>query len=361
MNLKYRYWLAKIKGLSSDKKVKLVKMIKSAERIYYIEETKLSKTELLNKKDISAITKARKECDIDGEYKDFLNYGIKLITYDMDEYPDKLKNIDYPPYALYVKGNLPDKDKKAIAIVGARKSTPYGEKYALQYGRFLGENDIPLISGMAKGIDCFGQRGCVSANGKTYAVLGSGPDICYPKENIGLYNDILENGGGIISEYHPGTPPLSRNFPARNRIISALSDAVLVMEAKVKSGSLITADMALEQGKDVYALPGQVDNVLSEGCNRLIYQGAGILLSAKQLMSELDILDTKYDVNTVKNEKCLENEEKLLYSRLTLYPKDISCLIEETGMNADTALRNLVSLQIKGMVKEISYNYYVRT
>ena len=359
--MKYRYWLAKLKGVSASKKIELIKLKGTAEKIYYIEETEFTKILFLDKKNISAITNGRKNFDLNGEYEKFFEMGVKLITYDMEEYPKRLKNIACPPYALYVKGSLPLEGQKAVSIVGARNCTDYGQKYALKYGEFFGENNIPLISGMARGIDSFGQRGCVNAGGKTYAVLGSGPDICYPKENTGLYNDILESGGGIISEYHPGVPPVSKNFPARNRIISGLADAVLVMEAKIRSGSLITADMALEQGKDVYALPGPVNSLLSEGCNRLIYQGAGILLSEKQLIDELGILSTKFATKAVKNKKYLENEENLLYSRLTLYPKDISCLIEETGIKADVAVRSLVSLQMKGIVKEVSRNYYVRT
>ena len=358
--LKYKYWFAKLKGISSMKKIKIIEEYITAEAVYYIEETQLKNLMYLNKKDIACIINGRKECHVKEEYEKFTEMGIKLITYDMEEYPERLKNISSPPYAVYLKGNMPDADKKSIAIVGARKCTAYGEKYAEEYGRFLGENDIPLISGLAKGIDSFGQRGCVSAGGRTFAILGSGPDICYPKENLGLYKDILESGGGIISEYHPGIQPVANHFPARNRIISGLADAVIVMEAKIRSGSLITADMALEQGKDVYALPGPVNSLLSEGCNRLIYQGAGILLGKKQLIDELGILATKFDVKTVKNKKQLEKEEKLLYSRLTLYPKDIGSLIEETGIKADVALRSLISLQMKGIVKEVSRNYYVR-
>ena len=359
--MKYRYWLANLIGVSSNKKIELIGKFSSAEAVYYIEETQLKQLEILKKDEISKIIKSRKEVDIEKEYNEFLKYGIGFISYDMEEYPKRLKNISSPPYALYVKGNLPDNDKISFAIVGARMCTPYGQHYALEYGRFFADNDFPVISGLARGIDCFGQRGCVDNGGKTYAVLGSGVDVCYPKANIGLYNDILENGGGIISEYPPGTQPLGKNFPARNRIISGLSDVVIVMEAKIKSGSLITADMALEQGKEVYALPGPVNSLLSEGCNRLIYQGAGILLSPKQLIEELDILATKFKTKTVKIKKQLENEEKLLYSRLTLYPKGINSLIEETGLKADVALRTLVSLQIKGMIKEVSRNYYVRT
>ena len=358
--MEYKYWFANVKVITRGKKIRLIDRFKTAKAIYYIEETGLRSCGFLNDKEIQEFITCRKAADIKEDYKEFEKKKIRLITYEMDEYPSKLKDISTPPYALYVKGQLPDESKKSASIVGARDCTPYGETYALSFGKFFGENDIQVISGMARGVDSFGHRGALNGKGKTFAVLGCGVDICYPRENIGLYTDILDNGGGIISEFPPGTNPLANNFPARNRIISALSDIVLVMEAREKSGSLITADMALDQGKDVYALPGPINSDLSAGCNRLIYQGAGILLSRKQLIEELDIIATELTEKTVKIEKCLENEEKLLYSRLTLYPKDISALIEETGINADIAVRTMVSLQIKGIVREITRNHYVR-
>ena len=359
--MEYRYWLSTLKGISAAKKIHLINYFKTAKDIYYIEETKLKESKILNDKELKAFRLHKSNMNVQREYKELLDKEIRIVTYDMAEYPEKLKDITSPPFALYVKGSLPSQDKKSVAIVGARECTPYGDKYAISYGKCLAKNDVQVISGMARGIDSLGHRGSIDGGGKTFAVVGCGADICYPKENIGLYNDIIENGGGIISEYIPGTSPLAKNFPARNRLISGLSDAVIVIEARVRSGSLITADMALEQGKDVYALPGPVNSDLSEGCNRLIYQGAGILLSEKQLIEELGIVATKLNEKTVKNKKCLENEEKLLYSRLTLYPKDISCLIEETGLNAEIAVRTMISLQIKGIVKEIYHNHYVRT
>ena len=163
-----------------------------------------------------------------------------------------------------------------------------------------------MISGLARGVDGMGQRGALMGKGRTFAVLGSGVDICYPREHMGLYVDILDQGGGILSEYPPGTPPLPRNFPPRNRIISGLSDAVLVMEARVKSGSLITADLALEQGRELYALPGPVNSELSSGCNRLIQQGAGILLSPEMLLDEWNLPVPKPGTGSLKIKKCLK-------------------------------------------------------
>ena len=220
-----------------------------------------------------------------------------------------------------------------------------------------------IISGMARGIDGAAGRGAINADGCTYAVLGSGVDVCYPRENRGLYVDI-QKSGGILSEQLPGSPPLQGNFPRRNRIISALSELVLVMEAREKSGSLITADFALEQGKEVYALPGSVTSPLRRGCNALIRQGAGILISAEAYVVELKTMGNlrkNFAKRSDKNKKMLESTENILYSCLGLYPRDISSLLEETALAPAALMELLVSLQLKGYVKEISKGHYSRT
>ncbi|MGN1267644.1 MAG: DNA-processing protein DprA, partial [Dorea sp.] len=182
---------------------------------------------------------------------------------------------------------------------------------------------------------------------------------CYPKEHFGLYMDI-QNRGAVISEQPPGEKPYASYFPARNRIISGLSDIVLVIEAKEKSGSLITADMALEQGKDIYALPGPVTSPLSQGCHRLISQGAGILISPQELLKNMNLLNGKAVTEFVENKKVLESPENMVYSCLDLFPKGIHTLIAETGMQPEQVIWELISLQLEGKIKEISKNYYVR-
>ncbi len=356
----YEYWLATIRHLSDQKKIYLRKQIGTGKELYYIEERRLQKHTYLTQRDIMAIREARKNINLEKDYEVLEKKNLRFIPFYSDEYPDKLKEIASPPYALYVRGHLPNPDKKAVAIVGARSCTRYGEKYAMEYGEKLAQNGVQIISGMARGIDGAGQRGAINGGGYTCAVLGSGPDICYPKENKGLYLDILERKGGILSEFAPGTVPIPSNFPRRNRIISAFSDVVLVMEARLKSGSLITADMALEQGKDVYALPGPVDSVLSQGCNKLIFQGAGILLSPKSLLEELGVITHIMQEKTCKNIKELETTEDMVYSRLDLFPKSMANLLEETNLSADKLMETLVSLEIKGYIKEVSKNYYIK-
>lgn len=360
--MKYEFWLACIKGLSAHKKIRLRGCMKTAEAIYYIEETQLQKFEFLNENDRNKIMQAQKSSDFRTDYEKMMEKDIRFVPFFAEEYPRRLGEITDCPYALYVKGSLPRETGKKAAIIGARRCTPYGEKFAVDFGRALAAHGVDIISGMARGVDGMGHRGALLSGGRTYAVLGSGVDVCYPREHIGLYADILEQGGGILSEQPPGTAPLAQNFPARNRIISGLSDVVLVMEAGRKSGSLITVDLALEQGKDIYALPGPVNSALSDGCNRLIRQGAGILLSPEDLLEEWGIAKngtSQESKKKVKNEKMLESTEKLVYSCLGLYPKNLEQLVMETKLNIREVLEKLVSLELRGYVREISKNYYV--
>ena len=360
--MEYEFWFARIQGVPAQKKICLRECMKSAEAIYYIEETRLRSFEFLNEQEREKIIRAGEDREYKTEYEKMTERGIRFIPYFSPEYPEQLKEIQDPPYALYVKGRLPEPGTKKAAVIGARRCTPYGEKYAIDFARALASRGVEIISGMARGIDGMGHRGALMAGGHTYAVLGCGADVCYPREHIGLYSDILEQGGGIISELAPGTAPLPRHFPARNRIISGLSDAVLVMEAGKKSGSLITVDMALEQGRDVYALPGPANSTLSDGCNRLIRQGAGILLSPEELLEEWGLSDAGSPAERklgVKKEKTLESEEKLVYSCLGLYPKSADQIVSETKLCIRKVLDLLISLELQGYVEEISKNYYV--
>ena len=210
---------------------------------------------------------------------------IEEITIDSKEYPEKLKNIYDPPRKIYLIGNKSLLYQKGIAIVGARDATQYGKKIAYNLAKELSEQNIVIISGLALGIDSYAHTGTVQ--GRTIAVLGSGIDNIYPKENIGLAREIIKNKGCIISEYSLGTKPERLHFPQRNRIISGLSDGVVVVEASKKSGALITADFALEQGKEVFAIPGDICKKQSEGTNQLIQDGAILVTSSKNILENI--------------------------------------------------------------------------
>lgn len=211
---------------------------------------------------------------------------MRMVRREDREYPARLLKIPGPPKILYVLGELPREDIPSVAVIGARDCSEYGKYVAAGLGKYLGEQGIQVISGMARGIDGISQEAALDAGGKSFGILGCGVDICYPAGNRTLYEK-LKREGGLLSEYEPGTPVKPYQFPARNRIVSGLADAVVVVEAREKSGTLITVDMALEQGKEVYAVPGRVTDRLSDGCNRLLKTGAGLLLHPGEFVEEL--------------------------------------------------------------------------
>ena len=356
--MKYEYWFANVKGITNKRKRSILETVKSTEKLYYIEETELKQMEF-SEKECSAILDSIRGWDLEKEYQLFVEKDIQLVSIFDERYPKRLVNIPNAPYMLYVKGELPKEEKPTIAIVGARECSPYGETMARAFAKELALSGVQIVSGMARGVDAASQWSALEAGGKSFGVFGCGVDICYPKEQQSLYHRLKEQGG-VISEYSPGTPPLPQHFPARNRIISGLADIILVMEAKEKSGSLITADMALEQGKDVYALPGPINSRLSQGCNWLIRQGAGILLSPKDLLEELGICELRKDKSEENKKLLLETKENIVYSCLDLQPRNVDWIIGQTQMSVSDILDIVMQLELKGVIKEVSKNYYVK-
>ena len=287
----------------------------------------------------------------------------KGISFDFlweEAYPKRLKEISDPPLVLYRIGKLPEPEKKMAAIVGARACSSYGKEMAEYFARGLAKEGVGIVSGMARGADGIAQRAALSAGGYSVAVLGCGVDICYPEENRPLYERLWENGC-ILSEYPPGTLPHSRLFPPRNRIISALSDAVLVVEAKENSGSLITAGFALEQGKMVFAIPGAVCDALSTGCHRLIYDGAGIAYCPEVILEELGISGRNRPQTEEKTNLGLASDLNLVYSCLDLRPKNPDYIVRKTGFSPAQVSNCLVELMLRGLIRESGRHYYVRT
>ena len=293
--------------------------------------------------------------------KESISENIRCITKDDPEYPVKMKQYPSMPNKLYVKGRLPLAEKPAVAVIGARMCSPYGRIQAFRYAKVLSEAGIQIISGMALGIDSEGHKGAMKRKMPTFAVLGSGVDVCYPRANRKLYERILWEGGGVISECPPGTQPMPWCFPARNRIISALADAVLIVEAKENSGSLITAGFALEQGKMVYAIPGAVTDALSRGCHKLIYDGAGIAYSPEIMLEELKIC-TKTDIKSdEKNDLGLASDLNMVYSCLDLRPKNVDYIVRKTGFSPGQVSNYLIELMLQGLITECGKHYYTRT
>lgn len=285
-DIEYWIWLSRIEGLNPKLLNNLLEKYSEPKVLWSKTKAQLIK-EGIKESYAEYITNDLYKKNIDKYLKYIINNKIEIITIKDKNYPDKLKVIYDPPIVLYVKGNKSILNEKSVAIVGCRECTKYGEYIAKNLAYNLSLNNINVISGLARGIDSFAHKGCLEASGKTIAVVGCGLDRVYPIENKELFDRIIINNGLIISEYIIGTKPVAKNFPRRNRIISALSDGVIVVEAKKKSGTLITVDFALEQGKNIYAVPGNINNPNAYGTNDLIKQGAKIVTKLDDILEDL--------------------------------------------------------------------------
>ena len=259
---KYWIWFSRIKNISAKTKNDLLKIYKTPEEIWNLTEKELQNTHILKKEEIEIIQYQSYRQNLERYIEYMCKNNIKMITIQDEKYPENLRNIFDPPVVLYVKGNIQILKNKSIAIIGARDCSNYGKNMARKFAYNLSKHNINIISGLARGIDTYAHIGAIEAGERTIAVVGSGLDIVYPEENKKIFQRIIEQGA-VISEYVVGTKPERTNFPARNRIISALSDGVLVVEAAKKSGTFITVDFALEHGKNIYAIPGNIDSNFS--------------------------------------------------------------------------------------------------
>ena len=360
----YWFWLCNIPRIGNAKIRAIMNVFHDAKEVYDANEKLLNCVAGLTEKEIGIIMASKKDNQIYKSYIALQDKNIMFVHAGSKSYPNKLHQIYDYPFGLYYRGKLPDSNVPSVSIIGARNCTNYGKEIARKLGYELSMNGVQVISGMARGIDSYGHRGVIEAGKSTYAILGCGVDICYPQENINLYMDIVEQGG-IISEYAPGTQPFPGQFPMRNRIISGLSDIVVVVEAREKSGSLITVDQALEQNKEVMVVPGRIGDRLSEGCNNLIKLGAQMVTDSSDIFANLDHIyafgDWKTKVTNENNNIVLASLEKIVYARLDLFPKNINTIIEETGIEPQVATKYLLNLELSGLIKEISKNYYVRT
>ncbi len=361
--MKYQYWLSNIEGIGSAAIHKVLRYVSSAEELYFLSEKQLNVLPELKDAEKRRILESKWCKDLTNEWEQFLEQGISFISWEEEAFPEKLRYIDKPPYSIYYKGELPDPKRMSVAIVGARRCSEYGRYMAEKIAEKLGQHEVAVISGMAKGVDSYAHIGALHGKGKTYAILGCGVDICYPAAHKQLYEEILETGG-IISEYPPGTQPKAALFPARNRIISAFCDILVLTEAKEKSGSLITADFALEQGKDIFACPGRTTDELSFGCNALIRQGAGIITSVDSFLMDIGIKKERTYVqeNLFVHfpNLLLEKEELLVYSCLDLRPRNLEEIAYRTGLKTQYLTGLIQNMLQTGIVKEIFQNYYIR-
>lgn len=358
--LPYAYWLHNIKGVGNKGIRRLLAKGSKPSRLYFMEKKQMLQlyveTESIFKEEtVYHIIRTREEWDIKKEYDKMKRKGIDFYPAFHPLYPNSLRELPDAPWALYVIGQLPKQDRPVVAVIGARECSAYGAHVAKELGKALAERGIQVVSGMARGIDSIAQQSALK-EGEAYGVLGSGVDICYPLGSRNVYED-MKRKGGIISEYPPGTEPKACNFPARNRIISGLSQAVVVVEAKEKSGTLITVDMALEQGRDVYVVPGRVTDALSAGCNRLIKQGADVLCSVEEFIKEVcgksiyPIGDVDFEEKEGSRKGQLQTLEQMILESMDYYPKTIQAIHDGIKKEAENGkppeLKKLMEILVK--------------
>lgn len=310
---------------------------------------------------IENIIQARKNLDPEDFMEDIKKSGIKWLTIFDDNYPKLLKEIYDPPLVLYYLGNILPCDNKAIAIVGTRKMTGYGEAVTEKFAAGLSQAGITIVSGLARGVDACAHRAVVENKGRTLAVLGGGLNNIFPPENIALAKRIIGGFGALISEFTPNEPSLPGNFPARNRIISGLSLATLVTEAAEDSGSLITAKSALDQGREVFAIPGPITSELSKGPSVLIKQGAALVTDPAEILENLGLnrmLSRKpaSDINEMK----LTKEETLIWDNLENESKHVDEICRNLKLSASLVSACLIKMEIRGLIKNLGGGNYAR-
>jgi len=334
----------------------LLSYFKSANKIWKSSKEKLIEIGLPQKKVIE-FDDFRKSFDIEEYFDRLRNLKIEVVTILDKEYPRSLKGLSGAPSVLYYKGDLTCLKSDCVAIVGSRQMTSYGREVTEKFSGELSDFGVTIISGLARGVDTFAHRACLAAGGKTAAVLGNGLDTIYPSENTGLSQAILKAKGVIISEYPLGYPALPENFAARNRIVSGLSSAVIVIEGAEKSGTLLTATHAAEQGKTVFAVPGQITSPLSKAPLFLLKNGAKIATETKDILDELD-LQIKVDKEKIKKIAPDNPQEEKLLEILENEPLHLDELTRISGGKIPEISARLTIMEMKGMVRNMGKGVY---
>ncbi len=347
-------WLNSL-GIYSDIIEKLITYMGDITEIHNIELNELEKIGLIGKSTLSKISRSDYKTRMDTFFNKLGKMKIDVITIFDDEFPDDLKTIPDKPLVLYKKGEFKPSDHNAIAMVGSRKATAYGKWAAERFARELAELNITIVSGMAVGIDTIAHRTALEYGTRTIGVLGNGLDTVYPGSNLGLYEKTIQNGI-LLSEFPPGTQPFHYHFPMRNRIISGLSLGVIVVEAQERSGSLITAHHALAQGKDVFAIPGNINSIYSKGTNLLIKDGAKPLLDMDDILEEVRELQLlKKSITAVRLDNLdLSDTEKKILEFIKDGPVHSDIIVLKSGFNVQTVISTLTILELKGIIKEMS-------
>lgn len=347
------YWLAlnKIPAIGAKRFAQLIARFGSARAAWHAPAKEIEESGI-GPKAAGIFLKMRRRIDPAAEMDLVAREGVRAIARYHHDYPRRLAGIPDPPPIIMVRGTLAPRDEVAVAIVGTRTASPAGILIAENLAAGLARQGVTIVSGMARGIDTAAHRGALAAGGRTIAVLGSGIDVIYPPENAGLYQAITE-GGAVVSEFPLGTAPLQMNFPARNRVISGLSLGVVVVEAAWDSGSLITAGHALEQGREVFAVPGPLDQDGSRGPNRLIKQGAKLIESVQDILEELSLPNlTPAEIPAACEPADLTPEEAKVLDALTHDPRHVDLVVRDTGLASGTVGAALVMLEVKGLARQ---------
>ena len=366
---RYMQWLCSIPGLYYPLRQALLSRFGSAEAIFSARDEELSVFGKENGRQVETLREHKTQRFLEENESRLKKTGISFAAFFDEVYPASLRRIADRPAGIFYRGNIRGISEETIlsvAVVGARACSSYGLLMSTRIAEELAGSGIVVISGMAEGIDSAAQQAVLDAGGLTAAVLGCGVDICYPSSSRQIYERLVTDGC-VLSEYPCRTRPLPAHFPFRNRIISGLSDVTAIVEARERSGSLITADYALEQGKDVYALPGRSTDDLSRGTNRLISQGAGVILSADAWVRELQTVypekireDIKEKAGTAKKKVVLAWDEELVYSLLDLSPAGPEEIAFRSGLKASLVQGVLLRLELKGMIRTAGLNQYVK-
>lgn len=359
---------------------KLLAHFKTAQEVFEADEKELRALDYLNEAELTYLTDPRKERNMEMQNRFVEQNRIRAVRYDEEGYPERFRMLSDRPYCMFYQGTLPEKNLPALAVVGSRRPSIYGEEMTEDFAGALAGAGIVIISGIAMGIDGISHKAALDVGGKTVGILGSGIGVPYPKENWTLYREMCEKGC-VMSEYGPGVPPLKYHFPHRNRLISALSDGILVVEAAERSGTLITVDRGLEQGKEIYVIPGRIGDRMSAGCLQLIKQGARLVTDPAEIALDLaEIVNNRLQNETnredisenskncaysIKLSKKSENgnlglarDEKVVYDLCRLDTRHFDALLQGSGLTVARLSEILYGLQAKGLIRQTVPNYY---
>jgi DNA processing protein len=359
MGDKKKYWVGfnLVNGIGPLRMQRLLKAFDDVEYAWKADRRELESAGL-GPKTIDALLGVRSRVDLDHVWTQIQSEGYIILTWECEEYPQRLREIAAPPPVLYTLGDFEQQDRWAVSVVGTRRMSPYGEAVTRDVGRTLAANGVTIVSGLARGIDRIAHEAALDAGGRTIAVLGSGLDQIYPPEHRKLAARITENGA-VISDYPIGTRPEAKNFPPRNRIISGLSMIVIVVEAGEGSGALITADFAADQGREVFAVPGDIERSTSAGVNQLIQSGARPMLSASDVLEALN-MEVASRQEIVSQALPEDKTERLILETLGREPLHVDELMETCALPIAQITAALAMLELKGRVRKLSGMQYVK-